>query len=183
MYAEMQASGLHWTDSFHMSLSYLELILFPCSPYFLHFPSASATTLGILLAAIKATSSGSQFWEPSLTFGGQKLLMAVTFLVPWSGKRYFHFTVLSHCHKVNHIWEAFHDFFFFWSHGTVRLIPDQVKVLTDMSNQLLISGLGPLINNKRLSGSSIFLSNRIQKIIPCCFFPYLELHYYHYFTL
>ena len=74
-------------------------------------------------------------------------------------------------------------FFFFWSHGTVRLIPDQVKVLTDMSNQLLISGLDPLINNKRLSGSSIFLSNRIQKIFPCCFFPYLELQYYHYFTL
>ena len=114
MYGEMQASGLHWTDSFHMYLSYLEPILLPCSPYFLHFPSASATTLGILLTAIKATSSGSQFWEPSFTFGGQKLLMAVTFLVPWSGKRYFHFTVLSYCHKVNHIWEAFHDFFFFF---------------------------------------------------------------------
>ena len=28
-----------------------------------------------------AASTGSQFWEPSFTFGGQKLLMAVTFLV------------------------------------------------------------------------------------------------------
>ena len=28
-----------------------------------------------------AASAGSQFWEPSFTFGGQKFLMAVTFLV------------------------------------------------------------------------------------------------------
>ena len=32
------------------------------------------------------------FWEPSFTFGGQKLLMAVTFLVYWYGRRYFHST-------------------------------------------------------------------------------------------
>ena len=28
-----------------------------------------------------AASAGSQFWEPSFTFGGQKSLMVVTFLV------------------------------------------------------------------------------------------------------
>ena len=32
------------------------------------------------------------FGEPSFTFGGQKSLMAVTFLVYWHGRRYFHFT-------------------------------------------------------------------------------------------
>ena len=36
-----------------------------------------------------------QFWEPSFTFGGQKSLMAMTFLVYWHGKRYFHFTLAS----------------------------------------------------------------------------------------
>ena len=39
-----------------------------------------------------AASAGSQFGEPSLTFGDQKSLMAVTFLVYWYGRRYFHFT-------------------------------------------------------------------------------------------
>ena len=33
-----------------------------------------------------------QFWEPSFTFGDQKSLMAVTFLIYWYGRRYFHFT-------------------------------------------------------------------------------------------
>ena len=28
-----------------------------------------------------AASAGSQFWEPSFTFGGQKSLIVVTFLV------------------------------------------------------------------------------------------------------
>ena len=28
-----------------------------------------------------AASAGSQFWEPSFTFGGKKLLMTVTFLI------------------------------------------------------------------------------------------------------
>ena len=41
-------------------------------------------------------SAGSQFWEPSFTFGGQKSLMAVTFLVYWHGKRRFHFTQVTH---------------------------------------------------------------------------------------
>ena len=39
-----------------------------------------------------AASTGSQFWEPSFTFGDQKSMMAVTFLVYWYGRSYFHFT-------------------------------------------------------------------------------------------
>ena len=31
-----------------------------------------------------------QFWETLFTFGGQKSLMTVTFLVYWYGRRYFH---------------------------------------------------------------------------------------------
>ena len=42
-----------------------------------------------------AASDGSQFGEPSFTFGGQKSLMAVTFLVDEYGRRYFHFTQAS----------------------------------------------------------------------------------------
>ena len=39
------------------------------------FPSSSAITLRV------AASAGLLFWESSFTFGGQKSLMAVTFLV------------------------------------------------------------------------------------------------------
>ena len=35
----------HWIHSFHMLLSCLGPILFPCSPCFLHFPSSSAITI------------------------------------------------------------------------------------------------------------------------------------------
>ena len=34
-----------------------------------------------------------ELWEPAFTFGGQKLLMAVAFLVYWFGSRAFHFTI------------------------------------------------------------------------------------------
>ena len=40
------------------------------------------------------TSLGWKFGEPSFTFGGQKSLMAVTFLVYQYCRRYFHFTAL-----------------------------------------------------------------------------------------
>ena len=36
----------HWIYSFHMHLSHLGPILFPYSPFFLHFPSSSAITVG-----------------------------------------------------------------------------------------------------------------------------------------
>ena len=55
--------------------SCLGSILFPCSPCFLHPLSSSAITVGV------AASAGSQSGESSLTFGGQKSLMAVKFLV------------------------------------------------------------------------------------------------------
>ena len=55
-------------------------------------PSSSAiTTQGV------AASPRSQFWEPSFTFEGQKLLMAVTFLVYWYGRRYFHLGKTQSC--------------------------------------------------------------------------------------
>ena len=38
-------------------------------------------------------SFGSQFREPSIKFGGQKLLIAVILLVYWYDRRYFHFTI------------------------------------------------------------------------------------------
>ena len=38
-------------------------------------------------------------------------MMAVTFLIYRYVRRYFHFTVPLHVHKVNHIWETFHDHF------------------------------------------------------------------------
>ena len=46
--------------------------------------------------------------------------------------------------------------FFFPSVLAGRFISDQAKVLIDMSLQVLISRSGPLIVNKRFSGSSIF---------------------------
>ena len=76
----------HWIQSFHMNLSCLGRILFPCSCCFLHSPAPQQLLWGV------AASAGSRFGEPSLTFGGQKSLMAVTFLVCWCGRRYFHST-------------------------------------------------------------------------------------------
>ena len=52
------------------------------------------------------------------------------------------------------IWETFHDLLL--SHGPGRLISHQVKDPVDMPLQMLILGLGPLIANKRFSGSSVF---------------------------
>ena len=53
----------------------------------LRSPRASAVTMA---------SGGTcwiELWEPAFTFGGQKSLMAVTFLVYWVGSREFHFTI------------------------------------------------------------------------------------------
>ena len=69
-----------------MNLSCLGPILFPCSCCFLHSPAPQQLLWGV------AASARSWFGEPSLTFGGQKSLMAVTFLVCWCGRRYFHST-------------------------------------------------------------------------------------------
>ena len=52
------------------------------------------------------------------------------------------------------IWETFRDLLL--SHGPGRLISHQVKDPVNMPLQMLILGLGPLIANKRFSGSSVF---------------------------
>ena len=64
--------------------------------------------------------------------------------------------------------ETFHGPFL--SHGAGRLIPDQATILIDMSLQVLISGLGPLMNNKRFSESSLF-SPTMHKIFPLLLLP------------
>ena len=83
------ASRIH---SFHMHLCYpvswLTLQGGGCGEgCFLPAPSCSAITLG------GGGICSSQLGEPSFSFGGQKSLMAVTFLAYWYGRRYFHFTV------------------------------------------------------------------------------------------
>ena len=156
MYGKTAASGLTELIPFICISAIWGQILFPCSPEgvadgcILHSrrPSTSAISVGV------EAFGGLQFGELSFTFGGQKSLMAVTFLVYWYDRRYFHFTVSLHGYKSDHILETFHEPFF-WSHYTGRHIPDQGKV-TDKSLQVLISGLGPLINNKKFSGSSVF---------------------------
>lgn len=54
---------------------------------FLHSPASAITVLS-------GVPAGSPFWGTLFTFGGQKLLMALTFFVNWYGRRYFHFTLV-----------------------------------------------------------------------------------------
>ena len=75
MYGKMEASGLTEFIPFLRTSA-----LWDQSCFLVHFVSCilaapQQSPLGV------AASAGSQFWEPSFTFGGQKLLMAVTFLV------------------------------------------------------------------------------------------------------
>ena len=94
------------------------------------------------------------FREPSFTFGSPKTLMAVTCLFTDVAGN-VSFTVPLYGWKFNHMWETFHDFFFFvpllW-----KDVWDQRKVLVDMLLQVLTYRLGPLIDNRRFSGSFIF---------------------------
>ena len=79
--------------------------------------------------------------------------------------------------NLPNIWETFHCQIL--SHGAGRLIPVQAKIL-DMPLQVLIFGLGLLI----IKDSLDLLSNYDPvDIFPCCFFPYLESHYYNSFML
>ena len=85
--------------------------------------------------------------------GGLPSLMTVTSCLPiW--QKILHSSVPPMVRNLTHIWATINDQFL--SQDTGRLIPDQVKLLLDMSLQVLISGLDPLIGNKKLSGSSIF---------------------------
>ena len=82
MHEKMQASGLSEFIAFIYSSAICGHIQFFCSPeevvdgYSLHSPSSSAITIGGVAASI-----GSQFGETLFMFGGQKLLMGVTFIV------------------------------------------------------------------------------------------------------
>ena len=66
------------------------------------------------------------------------------------------FTVPLYGWKFNHMWEIFHDFFFFFVPLLWKDVWDQRKVLVDMLLQVLTYRLGPLIDNRRFSGSFIF---------------------------
>ena len=100
MFGKMQASGLtefspfQWTSAIEGQSSFL-VHLASCIPQLLW---------GV------TTSVGSQFGEPSFTYGGQTLLMAVTFLVYWYGRKYFHFT-----------WSYLTNVHVFLVHSRVRL--------------------------------------------------------------
>ena len=79
----------HWIQFFHMQLSYLGPILAPLKEWQMAascFPQLLSNHHGGWQHPL------DQFWEPSFTYGDQKSLMAVTFLVYWYGRRYFHFT-------------------------------------------------------------------------------------------
>ena len=73
----------HWIHSFHKHLSCLGPILFPWSPCCVISRAPRQSLWRV------AASAGLQFWEPSFIFRGQKLLMAVTFLVYWYVRRSF----------------------------------------------------------------------------------------------
>ena len=96
MYEEVQAS---WLTEFIPSIctsAFWGQIQFPCSPrgmqplkFLLDFSQLLSSHLEGVAASVR-----SQFWEPSFTFGAQKSLMAMTFLVYWYGRRYFDFIPL-----------------------------------------------------------------------------------------
>ena len=96
MYGKMQASGLTECNSFICSSAiwgqscfFVHLKEWVADGCFLHSPAPQQSPWWV------AASPGSKFWEPSLTFGGQKSLMAVTFLVYWYGKKCFFHSFLS----------------------------------------------------------------------------------------
>ena len=110
-------------------------ILVPFSPWgvaggcFLHFPSSSAITVGV------AASAGSQFGEPSLTFGGQKSLMAVIILIYWYGRGYFHLTkIISILRLVSQL----------VSNLVIREIPHHIHSFTHTQRVGAIQGHGSL---------------------------------------
>ena len=59
------------------------------------------------------------FREPSFTFGSPKTLMAVTCLFTDVAGN-VSFTVPLYGWKFNHMWETFHDFFFFFCPATLE---------------------------------------------------------------
>ena len=166
----------HWIHSIHSSYT---SALRGQACFLVHFKEWQMAA-SCLLPALQqspwgvAVSTPSQFGEPSFTFGGQKSLMAVTFLIYWYGSRYFHFTVLHHDHKFDHIWETFDDLsFLFFVPRHWETYPRSGKVLIDMSLQVLIFRLGLLIIKDSLNPQASNLTQS-RRNFPCCFFPYLE---------
>ena len=86
VYGKMQASGL---AEFIPFIGTSAIWGQPCPLVHLAscIPPAPQQSLWGMVA-----SAGSVFLETSFTFGGQKSLMVVTFLVDQYGRRYFHFT-------------------------------------------------------------------------------------------
>ena len=86
----------HWINSFH-SLSYLgpnpvSLITLRSGRWLLlacPLPTQLVSCLGVGWWHLMDCRYCVQFGETSFTFGGQKLLLAVSFLFYWYGKRYF----------------------------------------------------------------------------------------------
>ena len=85
--------------SLNSFLSYMRLMCLDQSCFLLHLASFISPAPQQSLWWL-AASGGSQFWEASFTFEGQKSLMSVTFLIYWHGRRYFHFTVSCEPEKV-----------------------------------------------------------------------------------
>ena len=60
----------HWIHSFHMHVSYLGPILFPCSPCFLHSSSFSAITMGGVAALLDCSwGAHIHIWRPEISNG------------------------------------------------------------------------------------------------------------------
>ena len=79
--------------SLNSFLSYMHLMYLDQSCFLVHLAACISPAPQKSLWWV-AASAASQFWEPSFTFEGQKLLMSVTFLIYWYGRRYFHFRVI-----------------------------------------------------------------------------------------
>ena len=87
MYRKMQASGLpEFIFSYTPQLSGQFCVLVHLASCILPVPQQSLWGV--------AASMWSQFWESLFSFGGQKLLMAVTFLFINMEVGYFNFTIL-----------------------------------------------------------------------------------------
>ena len=79
-------------DSLNSFLSFGTQLSGAKSYFLVHLASCISLTPQQLPWTV-AASFESQFREPSITFGGQKLLIAGILLVYWYDRRYFHFTI------------------------------------------------------------------------------------------
>ena len=82
-------------------------------------------------------------------------------------------------HKFNKVWEAFYDKF---CPTVLRwFIPRSGKDSADMPfNVLIFFGSGPVDNLKFFGSPILLVYYDPGNVLPCCFFPYLDFHYYNY---